>query len=107
MDKRLDKKGDKNKTKGGKKRKKERKRKKKEKKRENKKVIKVKRESGAWENELKREIYFVFVFLLFVSLLDLRKLDRRFSLEQKAKLVYATRATCGYQKLSVSSNSKR
>ena len=41
------------------------------------------------------------LFLFFVSLLDLRKSDRRFSSEQKAKLVYATRATRGYQKLNV------
>ena len=41
------------------------------------------------------------------SLQDLRKLDRRFSLEQKEKLVYATRATHGHQKLSVSLNFTR
>ena len=34
-----------------------------------------------------REICFNFIFLLFVSLSDLRKSDRRFLSEQKAKLV--------------------
>ena len=58
----------------------------------------------AWENELERSFFF---FLLFVSFSDLRKSDRRFSSEQKAKLVYATRATHRYQKLSISSHFKR
>ena len=61
---------------------------------------------GAWENENQIEILF-FVFLLFVSLLDLWKSYHRFLSEQKAKLIYATRATRGYQNLSVSSNFKR
>ena len=51
--------------------------------------------------------FYLFSFLFFASLLDLQKSDCRFSSEQKAKLVYATRAMRGYQKLSVSSNSKR
>ena len=46
-------------------------------------------------------------FLLFVSFSDLQKSDRRFSSEQKAKLVYVTRATRRYQKPSISANSKR
>ena len=50
-------------------------------------------------------VFFVF-YLSFTSLSDLWKLDRRFSSEQKATFVYATRATHGYQKLSVLSNSK-
>ena len=54
---------------------------------------------------VERDIYLFYFFL--ASLSDLWKSDHRFSSEQKAKLVYATRATRGYQKLSVSSNSKR
>ena len=49
----------------------------------------------------------VFFFFLFASFSDLRKLDRRFSSEQKAKLDYVTRATRGYQYLSILSNFKR
>ena len=54
-----------------------------------------------------RERDFNFIFLFFVSFSDLWKSDRKFLSEQKAKLVYATRATRRYQKLSISSNSKR
>ena len=50
---------------------------------------------------------FYFYFFIFVSFSYLRKSDRRFSSEQKVKLVYATRATCRYQKLSISVNFKR
>ena len=46
-------------------------------------------------------------FSLFVSFSDLWKSDRTFLSEQKAKLVYATRATRRNQYLSVSSNFKR
>ena len=46
-------------------------------------------------------------FFFLVSFLDLRKSDRRFLSEQKAKLDYMTRATRRYQYLSVSSNFKR
>ena len=60
---------------------------------------------GTGERAWRREIFFIFSF--FASLQDLRKSDRRFLLEQKVKLVYATRATRGYQELSVSSNSQR
>ena len=59
----------------------------------------------AWKREREREFYNFFSF--FVFFLDLWKSDRRFSSEQKAKLVYATRATCRYQKLSISSHFKR
>ena len=52
-----------------------------------------------------RERYFNF-FSLFISFLDLWKSDRRFLSEEKAKLVYVTRATRRYQYLSVSSNFK-
>ena len=54
-----------------------------------------------------RENYTFIFFLLFVSLLDLRKSDRRFLSKQKEELVYATRATRKYQKLSISSHCKR
>ena len=57
------------------------------------------------EGEVGERIYF-FTFL-FSSFSDLRKLDRRFSSEQKAKLIHATRATRGHQNLGVSSNSTR
>ena len=50
---------------------------------------------------------FIFIFLLFVSFLNLRKSDRGISSEQEAKLVYVTRATRGHQNLGVSSNSTR
>ena len=53
------------------------------------------------------ERYFLFYFLLFVSFSDLWKSDRRFLSEQKAKLVYATKATHRYQNLSISSHFKR
>ena len=49
----------------------------------------------------------LFYFLLFVFFLDLWKLDRRCSSEQKAKLVYAKRATHRYQYLNLLSNFKR
>ena len=47
------------------------------------------------------------IFFFFVSFLDLRKSDRRFSSGLKAKLIYAMRATRGHQNLGVSSNSMR
>ena len=50
----------------------------------------------------KRDIFLFFLF--FVSFLDLWKSDHRFSSEQKAKLIYATRAMRGHQNLGVSSN---
>ena len=63
-------------------------------------------EKGVNGERERRRFLFLF-FLLFPSLLDLRKSDRRFLLEQKAKLVYVTRATREHRKLSVLSNSKR
>ena len=51
-------------------------------------------------------IYFLF-FLLFASFSDLRKSDRRFLSGLKAKLIYATRAMRGHQKVGVSTNSMR
>ena len=54
---------------------------------------------------MRREVFY-FYFLLFVSLSDLRKSDRKFFSKQKAKLVYATRATRRYQKLSISATPK-
>ena len=56
-------------------------------------------------DELEGDIFF-FNFLFLVSFLDLRKSDRRLSSEQKAKLVYAMRATHRYQYLSLLSNVK-
>ena len=50
---------------------------------------------------------FYFIFFLFASFLDLHKSDRRFLLEQKAKLIHTTRAKRGHQNLGFSSNSKR
>ena len=54
-----------------------------------------------------RDVLFYFYFLLFVFFSDLHKSDRRFLLERKAKLVYATRATHMYQYLILLSNFKR
>ena len=50
---------------------------------------------------------FNYFFLLFIFFSDLWKSDRRFLSEQKAKLVYATKAMRRNQYLSVSSNFKR
>ena len=55
----------------------------------------------------RRERFVLIFFFLFVSFSNLRKSDRRFLSEQKAKLDYATRATRRYQYLSVSLNFKR
>ena len=55
----------------------------------------------------KRRFFIFLLFLLFVSFSDLRKSDRRFSSGLKVKLIYATRATRGYQKVGVSTNSVR
>ena len=63
------------------------------------------RRGGSVERERLRGFYFFISF--FVSFSDLWKLDRRFSSRLKAKLIHATRATCGYQNLRVSSNSMR
>ena len=65
------------------------------------------RSNGVGEREAPRERYFIFIFLLFASFSDLRKLDRRFSSGLKAKLIYAMRATRGHQKVGVSTNSVR
>ena len=59
------------------------------------------------ESVEREEELFLNFFLLFVSFSNLRKSDRRFLSEQKAKLDNATRATRRYQYLSVSSNFKR
>ena len=56
--------------------------------------------------QIERERGFLFLYFLFVSFSDLRKSDRRFS-SQKAKLVYAMRATHKYQYLNLLSNFKR
>ena len=62
------------------------------------------REREALERE--GENYFLF-FLLFASFSDLRKSDLKFSSGLKAKLINATRATRGHQKVGVSTNSVR
>ena len=51
-------------------------------------------------------ILFIFISF-FISFSDLWKSDRRFSSGLKPKLIYAERATRGYQNLVVSSNSTR
>ena len=43
-----------------------------------------------------------FFFLLFSSVLDFWKSDRRISLGKERKVLYATRATLGYQKHKIS-----
>ena len=48
---------------------------------------------GSNDNERKRGFLFLFFFVFFS---DLWKLDRRFLLEYKVKLDYATRATRRY-----------
>ena len=64
------------------------------------------RQRASWERESVRE-NLIFIFFLFSSFSNLRKLDRRFSSRLKAKLIYAMRATRGHQNLGVSSNSTR
>ena len=54
-----------------------------------------------------REKIFNFFFFLFAFFSDLWKSDRTFSLKQKAKFDYATRAMRRYQYLSILSNFKR
>ena len=70
-----------------------------------KKSIKRKGEERQAKREL-REVFYFFIFL-FISFLDLRKSDRRFSSGLKAKLIYAMRAMRGHQKVGVSTNSVR
>ena len=60
---------------------------------------------GEREREVLRE-FNIFIFF-FVSFLDLRKSDCRFSSGLKAKLIYAMRAMRGHQKVGVSTNSVR
>ena len=54
----------------------------------------------------RENMIFIF-FSLFVSFSDIQKSDRKFLSGLKAKLIYATRATCGHQNLRVLSNSTR
>ena len=69
---------------------------------------KVKKGEGHISAERVRRRRDLIIFSLpFASFSDLRELDRRFLLEQEAKLVYATRAMRGHQNLSVSSKSTR
>ena len=46
--------------------------------------------------------FFFNLFLLFVSFSDSRKSDRRNSSDKERKVLYATRATRGYQKHGIS-----
>ena len=57
--------------------------------------------------EERGEIFLFYFIFVYASFSDLRKLDRRFSSELKAKLIYAMRATRGHQKVGVSTNSVR
>ena len=54
-----------------------------------------------------RENMIFIYFSLFVSFSDIQKSDCKFLSGLKAKLIYATRATCGHQNLRVLSNSTR
>ena len=63
--------------------------------------------TDARTESVKRGKDFFFLYFLLVFFSDLRKSDRRFSSELKAKLVYATRATHRYQYHSLLSNFKR
>ena len=58
------------------------------------------REIASGERESLREKFLFFIYL-FVFFSDLRKLDHRFLSRLKAKLIYATRATRGHQKVGV------
>ena len=50
------------------------------------------------ERDREGDIFIFYFFIFFVSLSDLRKSNRRFSLGLKAKLIHAARATRGYSK---------
>ena len=72
------------------------------------KKIKKKIKSKRTDARTERQAHIIlFLYFLFISFSDLWKSDRRFSSEQKTKLVYATRATRRYQKLSISSHFKK
>ena len=70
------------------------------------KKTKEKSKDGREREGVQRDFYFLF-FIFFVSFSDLWKLDHRFSLGLKAKLIHVTRATREYQNLGISSNSTR
>ena len=72
-----------------------------------KKINKREREGVEVENEREERERDILIFYLFTSFLDLQKSDSRFSSGLKAKLIYAMRATCGHQKVGVSTNSVR
>ena len=74
----------------------------------------TKQEGGRGKNGVKRDgvqrsfvIIFIIFSFAFFFFSDLRKSDRRFSSGLKVKLIYATRATRGHQKVGVSTNSMR
>ena len=73
------------------------------------KKIKKKKIKSKWHGETDRrgrrvreDFFFFFFFLLFSYFSDLRKSDRRNSSGQERKVLYATRATRGYQKHGIS-----
>ena len=75
-----------------------------------KKSIKAKVGGDGEKEGVRTEEIFLLLFLLFLlfaSFSNLRKSDRMFSSGMKAKLIYATRATRGHQKVGVSTNSMR
>ena len=74
---------------------------------EKNKKDKIKSSFGRTDRGRRREREFYNFYFSFVSLSDLRKLDCRFSSEQKVKLDYAKRATSRYQYLSLLSNFKK
>ena len=70
--------------------------------------IKQKEEpAGEREESVLREMFLFLFFLIFAYFSDLRKSDHRFSSGLKAKLIYAMRATCGHQKVGISTNFAR
>ena len=70
----------------------------------NKRIKTKKKEVKTGEGEREERGFFLFFFLCFS--LRSTEIECRFSSE-KAKSVHVSRATCGHQNLSVSSNSKK
>ena len=62
-----------------------------------KKICQKRKVRNALKHRRQRRIIFL-VFILFASFSDLRKSDRRNSSGKERKVLYATRATRGYQK---------
>ena len=68
---------------------------------EKKKTSKHKSQDGCSE-QTAEEIIFFLVFIIFASFSDSRVSDRRISSGKTQKVLYATRATRGYQKHRIS-----